>query len=157
MNAPAAFQGSYSDLKVVERLNSTALEIGRQMGREEAATICEEYVAALQRDAAAIKGEAYPEITPENLGAIIKDMHSRASAVRIAVHHIRSTPSTLDIGATVEGCAEAVHVEYLATYRRLGRLINPHYDRPYAELPENAKELDRATARAVLTHLGLMP
>jgi len=60
---------------------------------------------------------------------------------------------TVDLSAMVERGACAVHTAYLETARRLSWPINPKNDRPYDELSEDAKELDRATTRAVISEI----
>lgn len=48
-----------------------------------------------------------------------------------------------------ETAAAAVHQAYLDTCARLGWPVKPANQVPYEELPEDAKELDRASVRAV--------
>lgn len=57
-------------------------------------------------------------------------------------------------GADVERLAGRVHYAYLITAARLGWPVKPEMAIPYAELPEDAKELDRATVRTVLAFAG---
>lgn len=52
-----------------------------------------------------------------------------------------------------ERLAEAVHEAYLATCARLGWSVKAENAVPYSQLPEDAKELDRATVRAVVAAL----
>lgn len=50
----------------------------------------------------------------------------------------------------LEVMAEAVHQAYLDTCERLGWSVKEENQVPYTELSEDAKELDRASVKAVL-------
>jgi hypothetical protein len=54
-----------------------------------------------------------------------------------------------------ERLAALVHQAYLDTCARLGWEVSPSNQVPYAELSEDAKELDRASVRAVLAEHAL--
>lgn len=60
---------------------------------------------------------------------------------------------SVDISIDVEQAAERVHQAYLDTATRLGWPIKPSNNVPYAELSEESKELDRASAKAVLGYV----
>lgn len=57
----------------------------------------------------------------------------------------------------IERFAAAVHQAYLDTCDRLGWPVLPSNDRPYDELHEDSRELDRASVRAVLDLLAPVP
>ena len=56
----------------------------------------------------------------------------------------------IEIEYDLEVMAEAVHQAYLDTCERLGWLVGEDNQVPYAELSEDAKELDRASVKAVI-------
>ena len=60
-----------------------------------------------------------------------------------------------DMEKVVEMCAEKVHDAYLETALRLGWIVKPELNMPYDQLNDEAKELDRATARAALAAMGV--
>lgn len=65
-----------------------------------------------------------------------------------------------DADRELETAAAAVHQAYLDTCARLGWPVKPSNQVPYEELPEEAKELDRASVRAArdaLTAAGWCP
>lgn len=53
----------------------------------------------------------------------------------------------------LEELARAVHQSYLDTCARLGWSVKPENAVPYSDLSDDAKELDRATTRAILEAL----
>jgi hypothetical protein len=78
---------------------------------------------------------------------------SAQQASRIIAAHNGGLVQALRDDAFVERAAAAVHQAYLDTCDRLGWGVKPENRVPYEELPEDAKELDRASVRAALTAL----
>lgn len=62
----------------------------RAVAIEEAAMVCDEYVAAASRDAGTIRNEQDPELSPENRGAMVRSTLARASGARHAAFKIRA-------------------------------------------------------------------
>lgn len=95
----------------------------------------------------------------QEIGNFVPCQWCPSDACRIAgmcAHDYVPQPPSAPEG-DVERLANLVHEAYLESSKRLGWGIKPKFDVLYEQLPEDAKEVDRAAVRAVLSGLSPAP